>query len=247
MPLSINTNIASMSAQRSFLNSNSALETAYERLASGKRINSASDDAAGLAVSTDLSSRARGLNQAVRNVNDGISMVQIMDSTLDEVTSIVQRMRDLAVQAANGSLTTTETTYLQSEITTLSSAIDTAIDQAKFGGVDLASDGAAKSVVIQAGATSSDAVTLSISIAGVSQASSLGVSAIDLTGSASAAIGLADTALDTIAGHRATLGAHQAQLESTVRNLSNVEQNTAAAAGSIMDTDYASETANLTT
>ena len=94
MPLSINTNIASMTAQRAFLNSNSALETAYERLATGKRINSSADDAAGLSIATDLNSRVSGLNQAVRNVNDGISMVQIVEGAYDEVTTILQRMRD---------------------------------------------------------------------------------------------------------------------------------------------------------
>ena len=113
MPLSINTNIASMTAQRSFLNSNSALETAFERLSSGKRINSSVDDAAGLAIGKDLESRVSGLNQAIRNANDGISMVQIAEGTLDEVTTILQRMRDLAVQASNGSLSTTEQGYLE--------------------------------------------------------------------------------------------------------------------------------------
>ena len=112
MPLSINTNIASMTAQRSFFNSNSALETAFERLSTGKRVNGAVDDAAGLAIGKDLESRVNGLNQAVRNVNDGISMVQIMEGAYDEVTTILQRMRDLAVQAANESLTSTERTYL---------------------------------------------------------------------------------------------------------------------------------------
>ena len=132
MPLSINTNIASLTAQRSFLNSNSALETAFERLSTGKRINSASDDAAGLAIATELNSRVSGLNQAVRNVNDGLSMVQIMEGTYDEVTSILQRMRDMAVQAANGSLSATEQGYLNTEHTTLVSAINSAIDQATF-------------------------------------------------------------------------------------------------------------------
>ena len=102
MPLSINTNIASMTAQRSFLNSNASLEQSFERLSTGKRVNSAVDDAAGLAIGKDLESRVSGLNQAIRNVNDGISMVQIAEGTLDEATSILQRMRDLAVQAANG-------------------------------------------------------------------------------------------------------------------------------------------------
>ena len=129
MPLSINTNVSSLAAQRSFLTSNQALQTAYERLASGKRINSSRDDAAGLAVANELQARVGGLNQAIRNTNDGISMVQIMEGTYDEITSILQRMRDLAVQAANGSLSTTETTYLQAEVTTLKSAVTDALGQ----------------------------------------------------------------------------------------------------------------------
>ena len=251
MPLSISTNIASLTAQRSFLNSNAALETAYERLASGKRINSAHDDAAGLAVATDLSSRVSGLNQAVRNVNDGVSMVQIMEGTLDEVTSILQRMRDLAVQAANGSLTSTETTYLQSEVTQLNSAINSALDQAKFGNKDMvrtdtSGTALATSVSIQSGTVSGETIAVTLSSTDIVNNSALGTSAIDLTGDADAAIGLADTAMGYVATQRAKLGAFQAQLESTVRNLSNVSENTAAAAGRIMDTDYAAETANLT-
>ena len=108
MPLSINTNVASLTAQRAMYNSNSALETAFERLSTGKRINSSVDDAAGLAIGKGLESRVSGLNQAVRNVNDGISMVQIAEGAMDEVTTILQRMRDLAVQAASGSLSSVE-------------------------------------------------------------------------------------------------------------------------------------------
>ena len=246
MPLSINTNIASLTAQRSFLNSNSALETAFERLSTGKRINSASDDAAGLAIATDLNSRVSGLNQAVRNVNDGISMVQIMEGTYDEVTSILQRMRDMAVQAANGSLTATEQGYLETEQTALQTALGEAINQATFGKVDLVSSAANSTVVIQTGANTGDTVNIVVSTTTVSNASELGITAIDLSSDASAAIGLVDTALTRVATQRAQLGAYQAQLESTVRNLSNVAENTAAAAGRIMDTDYAAETANLT-
>ena len=108
MPLSINTNIASMTAQRAMLNSNAALETSFERLSTGKRINGAVDDAAGLAIGKDLEARVSGLNQAIRNVNDGISIIQIAEGALDEGTTILQRMRDLAVQAANDSLSATE-------------------------------------------------------------------------------------------------------------------------------------------
>ena len=246
MPLSINTNIASLTAQRSFLNSNSALETAFERLSTGKRINSASDDAAGLAIATELNSRVSGLNQAVRNVNDGLSMVQIMDGTYDEVTTILQRMRDMAVQAANGSLSTAEKTYLETEETALVSALDAAIDQATFNGTDLSSTGASNTVVLLAGSNAGDQLTISLSAANVSDASALGVGSMNFASAGPSVISTIDTALERVATQRATLGAHQAQLESTVRNLSNVAENTAAAAGRIMDTDYAAETANLT-
>lgn len=249
MPLSINTNIASMTAQRSFLESNNTLEQAFERLSTGKRINSAVDDAAGLAIGTDLSSRVRGLEQAVRNVNDGISMVQILEGAYDEVTTIVQRMRDLAVQAANGSLSTTERNYLDSEQGKLATALDTVMNQAKFGDVDLA-DGTTVTVVIQSGAENDDLTTLAMTTASNDQASAFNLTAdnINITTAAGAltSISAIDTALNTIAGQRATLGAQQSQLESTVRNLANVAENTAAAAGRIMDTDYAAETANLT-
>ena len=249
MPLSINTNIASMTAQRSFLQSNNALEQAFERLSTGKRVNSAMDDAAGLAIGKDLESRVRGLEQAVRNVNDGISMVQIVEGAFDEVTTIVQRMRDLAVQAANGSLSTTERNYLDSEQGKLATALDSVMNQAKFGNVDLA-DGSGVSVVIQSGAETTDLTTLALTSGSDDSASNLSLTAtnIDITTAAGALTSIAaiDTALNTIAGQRATLGAQQSQLESTVRNLANVAENTAAAAGRIMDTDYAAETANLT-
>ena len=249
MPLSINTNIASMTAQRSFLNSNSALEQAFERLSTGKRINTSSDDAAGLAIGKDLESRVSGLNQAIRNVNDGISMVQIVEGAYDEVTTIVQRMRDLAVQAANESLSSTERGYLDSEHAKLVTALDAVMDQAKFGNVDLA-DGTALNVVVHSGADAGDTITLSMTTASNDNADALVVDADDIvlttTAGATGAIGKIDTALNTIANQRAVLGSQQAQLESVVRNLANVAENTSAAAGRIMDTDYAAETANLT-
>ena len=143
MPLSINTNIASMTAQRSFLNSNAALETSFERLSTGKRVNSAVDDAAGLAIGKDLESRVSGLNQAIRNANDGISMVQIAEGSLGEVTTILQRMRDLAVQASNGGLSSTEQGYLDTEHTKLAASLNDAIGQAKFVSQDLIASGVA--------------------------------------------------------------------------------------------------------
>jgi flagellin len=250
MPLSINTNIASMTAQRSFLNSNAALEQSFERLSTGKRVNSASDDAAGLAIGKDLESRVSGLNQAVRNVNDGISMVQIMEGAYDEATTIVQRMRDLAVQAANGSLATAERGYLDAEQGKLATSLDSVLNQAVFGSIDLAT-GSGKSVVIQSGAEIADLTTLTLSSSTDDDAQALGIRAADIDigttqANALTSITAIDAALTTIATQRAALGAQQSQLESTVRNLSNVAENTAAAAGRIMDTDYAAETANLT-
>ena len=246
MPLSIATNLASMTAQRSFLNSNAALETAFERLSTGKRVNSSVDDAAGLAIGTSLLSRVSGLNQAIRNVNDGISMVQIAEGTMDEVTTILQRMRDLAVQGYSGSLSSTELAFLETEHDKLAAALDSALDQAKFNGTDLIG-GSAVTLTIQSGANAGE--TTSIVIDALT-ASGLGVADadIDFTSltSAGADITAIQSALDAVAEDRAKLGATQSQLESTVRNLANVAENTAAAAGRIMDTDYAAETANLT-
>lgn len=353
MPLSINTNIASLNAQRSFLNNNASLETAFERLSTGKRVNSASDDAAGLAIGKGLESHVSGLNQAIRNVNDGISMVQITEGALDEVTSILQRMRDLSVQAANSALSATERGYIDAEHSKLATTLGTVIDQAKFNNTDLVADSGATSVTVQSGANASDTTAISfaamtetslgvdatqIDMAGVKSKYTLSgftvatnamnyqltinnvvytsATAVDLADAAAVATHLAsanfksadgttlaslfdisesggtitleslegrdfgatisklsdgggddtgfgqgatatttqggygtrqiDAALATVAGERATLGAMQAQLESSVRNLANIAENTSAAAGRIMDTDYAAETANLT-
>jgi flagellin len=247
MPLSINTNVASMAAQRSFMNSNAALETAFERLSSGKRVNSAYDDAAGLAIGNNLESHVSGLNQAIRNTNDGISMVQIAEGAMDEATTILQRMRDLAVQAANDSLGTAERGYLETETDKLIAALDKAFDQATFNGIDILDTDAAVLVTFQVGADNGD--TLAVTFDTI-HSSILTVEDSDINVSshtwAAASIDLIDTALGVVYSDRAGLGAVQAQMESTVRNLANVAENTAAATGRIMDTDYAAETANLT-
>ena len=248
MPLSINTNIASMTAQRSFMNSNAALETAFERLSTGKRVNSAVDDAAGLAIGKDLESRVRGLNQAIRNVNDGISIIQIAEGALDEGTTLLQRMRDLAVQASNDSLSSTERAYLETESDKLIAAFDDLSTAAKWNGSSVFT---ATAFVFQTGADAADEVSVTI---GVGTADDFldntdADTDVKLNGTqaeAQASITYIDQALAEVAEKRAQLGAEQAQLESTVRNLANVAENTAAAAGRIMDTDYAAETANLT-
>ena len=177
MPLSINTNVASLTSQRAMLNSNAALETAFERLSTGKRINSAVDDAAGLSIGKGLESRVSGLNQAIRNTNDGISMVQIAEGAMDEVTTILQRMRDLAVQASNGSLSSTEQGYLDAEHSKLAESLGRALDQAKFNSVDLVGDFSATAITIQSGADAAD--TTSLSLAAMTE-TSLGVDATQI-------------------------------------------------------------------
>ena len=177
-------------------------------------------------------------------------MVQIMEGAYDEVTTILQRMRDLAVQAANESLTSTERTYLDNEQSKLADAIDSVMNQAKFSNKDLAVANSNTSVVIHSGADASDTITVTLSTTTTEDADGMTVDATDITltstANATSAIGHIDDALSQVAGQRAALGASQSQLESTVRNLANVAENTAAAAGRVMDTDYAAETANLT-
>ena len=262
MPLSINTNIASMTAQRSFMGSNAALETAFERLSTGKRVNSAVDDAAGLAIGKELESRVSGLNQAIRNVNDGISIIQIAEGALDEATTLLQRMRDLAVQGSNDSLSTDERAYLETESDALIAAFDDLSTAAKWNGATVFG----VTFTIQTGADNTDEVSVTIGLGGpgtfldatstAAYGDTSGTSdskanaKLDVVfttqATAQTAILNIDAAMTDVASKRASLGAVQAQLESTVRNLANVAENTAAAAGRIMDTDYAAETANLT-
>ena len=177
MSLSINTNVASLTAQRAMLNTNQALETSFERLSTGKRINSALDDAAGLSISVGLESDVRGLNQAIRNTNDGISMVQIAEGALDEATTILQRMRDLAVQSSNASMGTTEIAYLNAEHDKLATALDDVLGAAKFNGTALIGSSDTANV-LQTGADTTDLTT--VTIAGAN-ASTLGVSAGAIT------------------------------------------------------------------
>jgi flagellin len=250
MPLSINTNIASMTAQRSFLNSNASLETAFERLSTGKRVNSAVDDAAGLAIGKDLESRVSGLNQAIRNANDGISIIQIAEGALDEGTTLLQRMRDLAVQASSDGISDTERVYLEAETDKLIAAFDDLSTAAKWNGSTVFT---ATAFVFQTGADAGDTVSVTIDVGTASDFLDHGadddadndVNLTDQTNS-STSITRIDEALAEVASKRAQLGAEQAQLEATVRNLAHVAENTAAATGRIMDTDYAAETANLT-
>ncbi|MDA8814905.1 flagellin [Luminiphilus sp.] len=367
MPLSINTNIASLTAQRAMLNTGRELETAFERLSTGKRVNTAVDDAAGLAIAERLTGRINGLNQAIRNASDGVSVVQIAEGAQDEVTTIIQRLRDLAVQGANSSLSSTERGFLETESDKLLESLIQAAGMAEFSANELLlndtgannadGDDIAFSGVFQVGPNEGDTVTIetirchpdslfdsgkkevvsfdisdanalamddstiSLNLAGtavdfVNAADSDTVAEIaaaleastettinlytfasdgntitatrklagavantgntitmanatvltgDVTTQGSAANATADTILDfstqagcqdaittiqnaydKVAKNRAQLGAVQAQMESTIRNLANVVENTTAARSRIQDADFAAETAALT-
>ena len=234
----INTNVVSLNAQRNLSSSQNSLATSMQRLSSGMRINSAKDDAAGLAIATRMDSQIRGTNVAIRNANDGISMAQTAEGALSTVTDALQRMRELAVQAQNGSNSTTDRANLDTEYQQLSSEITRIAGQTKFNGKAIvgASSGAQ---VFQVGANNGDSLTITTS--------TVATVAGDLTTAtaASTAVAALDTALDTITTSRATYGAAISRFGMAISNLAISNENQQAARGRIMDADFASETSNL--
>jgi len=240
----INTNIFSINSQRALMNSQAQMQTSLQRLSSGLRINSAKDDAAGLAISERLTAQIRGLGQAMRNANDGISMLQTAEGAMDEIGNMLQRMRELAVQSANDTLGTSDRASLDTEYQALVAEIDRVAGATEFNGTKLL-DGSASSVTLQVGHQNAGNNQINISVADLS---SLTGSAGDVTSKANAqtAMGNLDTAINTVTTSRGSLGAVQNRLESTVRNLANVIENQSAARSRIRDADFAAETANLT-
>jgi flagellin len=245
----INTNTAALRAQNGSRVAEDKLQTAMERLSSGKRINSAKDDAAGLAIASKMSSQIRGMNQAIRNSNDGISYSQTAEGALDEVGNMLQRIRELAVQSANGTYAAGDRTNLNSEVTELKSQITNILATTEFNGTRIfnsnASGGtyaaASGAVAIQTGVNSGD--TVSISFSALSDLAS--GTAVDTVANAGTAIGNVDTALTNVNATRAKLGAAQSRLESTVNNLTNNVTNLTDARSRIEDADYSAETSNL--
>jgi flagellin len=215
---------------------------AMDRLSSGKRINSAKDDAAGLAISTRMDAKVRGLSQAIRNSNDGISLAQTAEGALQETSNILVRMRELAVQAANGTSSASDRTALQAEATQLISQIGDIATRTDFNGTVLL-DGTAN-LNIQTGVDTGQTVNITI---GNMQAAGLGVAAVDIStaAGASTALGLLDTAINTVASSRASLGAVQNRLESNVNNLTSTVTNLAEAKSRIADADYSAESTKL--
>ncbi len=246
MGLYVNTNVSSLTAQRQLQNSGNALSTSYERLSSGFRINRAADDAAGLQITDRMTTQIQGLNQAVSNANDAISLTQTAEGALAEVTTSLQRIRQLAVQSQNGINTSADRAALQKEVSALKTEISRVSQTTQFAGVDLLSGDYSAAFLV--GANGGQTISVNLSRSGGYGASGLSIG--DLTvataSDASAALTSIDNAISTIGAVRADLGALQNRFSSTIRNLSNISENVSAARSRIRDTDFATETAELT-
>lgn len=243
MALYVNTNVSSINSQRNLNKSTNALNTAYNRLASGFRINSAKDDAAGLQISNRMTSQINGLTQGNRNANDAISMTQATEGALDEVTEMLQRMRTLALESANGTNSSEQRTAIQAEIDQLSSEITRIGTDTTFGDINLFDSD--KTVKFQVGANANQ--TIDLNLKGMSTIASFST-ALDLTSASASqnAITTLDGMIKNVDSYRGTLGAVQNRLESTISNQENVIANISDARSRIRDVDYASETANYT-
>ena len=242
MALVVNSNIASLNSQRQLSRSTNDLATNFQRLSSGKRINSAKDDAAGLQISSRLTAQINGLNQASRNANDAISLAQTAEGALDEYTNSLQRMRTLAVQSSNGSNTTADRMALDAEYTELESELTRISADTEFGGKKLL-DGSYNEG-FQIGANASQIISITIS----QDLTAAGVSvdgAISTFAGAQSMITAIDAALATVNGVRADLGAKQNRFSSIVRSNENTAENVSASRSRIQDTDFASESAAL--
>ncbi len=249
----INTNLASLNAQRNLSGTQNQLSTAIQRLSSGLRVNSAKDDAAGLAIANRMDGQARGMAVAVRNANDGISLSQVAEGALGKVTDMMQRMRELAVQAANASNTTTDRASLNAEFQQLSQEVDRTLQSTRFNGQAILA-GSAGSLQFQIGANNATTDQLAVTttnmataanIIAVTTATTAVISGTNAT-NANAMISALDTALDTVNSERATYGAVQNRFEAVIANLQIASENQTAAKSRIMDADFAKETAMLT-
>jgi flagellin len=243
--LTVNTNVASLNAQRNLSSSQVSLNKSLQRLSSGLRINSAADDAAGLAISEGMKGNIRSLNQAVRNANDGVSLSQTAEGALNEVSNILSRMRELSTEAANGTLTASQRGFINSEFGRMASEITRIASATTFNGTHLLAS-AGKQITIQVGITSAAYDTITISL-GAMDATTLGVNGgFATSGSAAAMQATIDTAISTVSAQRATLGALQNRFQSTINNLQVTSENLSAAQSRIADADIAAETANMT-
>jgi flagellin len=261
--LSLHTNAASLSAQNSLSRTQSSLSTSMTRLSTGYRINSSSDDAAGLQIATRLKSQTSGMTVAMRNTQNSVSMLQTADGALDEVTNILTRMKDLATQSADASSSTDDVTAMQSEYNSLTDELSNVFTNTKFGGTALLSTtgklSTAAGIDFQIGADSSEKMTakfatslsdVSLAITGAAAGFSSASSATPAAGSelttAGTAISKLSDAIDKVSTLRSNIGAVSNRLDHVYNNLSNISTNTKNATGRIMDVDFATESANMT-
>ncbi len=249
MGLRINTNVGAMNAHRQLTTNDTALAKSLQRLSSGLRINGASDDAAGLTIAEKMNSQVRGLNQASRNSQDSISMLQTAEGALIETEAILQRMRELSVQAANDTLTGSDRAAIGTELTQLSSEVDRIATATQFNTQALISGGSASTTgfTLQVGANAGQNINVTIANA---SAASLGVSGIGSSVStaalASASISNLDTAIASVSESRSNLGAYINRLDHTIKNLNVSAENLSSAESRIRDLDMASEVMTMT-
>ena len=252
MAISVVTNVSSLNAQRNLNRTQNAMGKSFQRLSSGMRINQGADDAAGLAISEKLKSQIRSMNQARRNANDGISLLQTAEGAMNEVSGILTRMRELAIQSSTDTVGSVERSFINDELTALRDEIDRLSEVTEFNGTKLL-DGSATSLEFQVGinATSNDRITAQIqdmhaTALGTSAASSLqSVNLGTITG-ARRALGILDDAITDISRSRSDIGALQNRMQTTIANLASAAENLTAANSRIRDVDVAEESANLT-
>ena len=249
MSMFVATNVSSLNAQRNMTSANNSLDVSYSRLASGLRINSAKDDAAGLQISNRLTSQINGLDQGNRNANDGISLAQTAEGAMDEITNMLQRMRTLAQQSANGSNNTDDRAALDNEVTQLKSEVSRIASQTTFAGstnlLDGTYDGTFQ-VGANANQTISFLISFSFSATALAVAAGTTLGTISNQTNAQAFITQMDTMIKFVDSKRSELGAIQNRFDSTIRNQSNISENLSAARSRIRDADFATETANMT-
>jgi flagellin len=251
MSLVINTNLSALNAARNLATSQDSLRVSLQRLSTGLRVNSAKDDAAGLAVAESMTSQYRGSNVAIRNAQDGISLGQTAESALGEVVNNLQRIREIAVQSSNGSISDTNRASLQKEVDQLTQEISRIIQTTNFNGTALLNATGTMTFQVGYSGAANNQVSVSTvdvtSIAGYSATlTATGVVNVSTSGAASAAIGSMDSSISTVTSNRATFGAVQNRFEAVISNLRAVAENVAASRSRIMDADFAAETANLT-
>ena len=244
MALYVNSNIASLNAQRNLNKSTNVLNNTFHRLAAGLRINSAKDDAAGQGISDRLTAQIRGLNQAGRNANDAISLAQVAEGAMAETTNALQRMRELAVQAANDSYTDEDRASSQKEVDQLIAEIQRIAEDTEFNGMNLLT-GSFKAKRFHVGAFKDQVIGMSINALSIN-ALNVDNLVISTRTNANNAISTIDLAINSVADVRSELGAAQNRFQSVIANLSNVSENISAARSRIMDADVAAETATLT-